>query len=204
MSPEQQQKKSILDQIMSDRLTQTGGVFDAEALITSLLTILAERERTILIRRFGLFNNEETTLETLGQEYDVTRERIRQIERQALLRLHGHMQSDTRLESVRETVLAVLEKHGGLMQDEHLLDELIATYDEVPETANVPTLRRAIRFIVDVVLREHVLTAQPTDTLLPGWRHPVTEVGRHEEAVRQLEQFLQQHDNVVPFAEYGT
>ena len=131
MSPEQQQKKSILDQIMSDRLTQTGGVFDAEALITSLLTILAERERTILIRRFGLFNNEETTLETLGQEYDVTRERIRQIERQALLRLHGHMQSDTRLESVRETVLAVLEKHGGLMQDEHLLDELIATYDEV-------------------------------------------------------------------------
>jgi RNA polymerase primary sigma factor len=52
-----------------------------------MLGDLGERERDILIKRFGLESGVPRTLEDIGQEYGVTRERIRQIEAKALAKL---------------------------------------------------------------------------------------------------------------------
>ena len=54
--------------------------------IRKALDALPERERRILELRYG-FDGEPQTLEAVGQELDLTRERIRQLEHQALLRL---------------------------------------------------------------------------------------------------------------------
>jgi len=48
---------------------------------------LDERERTILELRFGLADGEEKTLEEIGRQFNLTRERIRQIESAALKKL---------------------------------------------------------------------------------------------------------------------
>jgi RNA polymerase primary sigma factor len=52
-----------------------------------VLTTLTERERKILEMRFGLIDGYERTLEEIGKMYNVTRERIRQIEAKALRKL---------------------------------------------------------------------------------------------------------------------
>jgi RNA polymerase primary sigma factor len=52
-----------------------------------VLSELALRERKILILRFGLDGNEPHTLEQVGEIFDVTRERIRQIESKAMRKL---------------------------------------------------------------------------------------------------------------------
>ena len=52
-----------------------------------VLTLLTERERKILEMRFGLVDGESHTLEEIGYMYNVTRERIRQIEAKALRKL---------------------------------------------------------------------------------------------------------------------
>lgn len=52
-----------------------------------VLTTLTERERKILEMRFGLVDGYERTLEEIGKMYNVTRERIRQIEAKALRKL---------------------------------------------------------------------------------------------------------------------
>jgi len=52
-----------------------------------VLTTLTERERKILEMRFGLADGYERTLEEIGKMYNVTRERIRQIEAKALRKL---------------------------------------------------------------------------------------------------------------------
>ncbi|MBI3317051.1 MAG: RNA polymerase sigma factor RpoD/SigA [Candidatus Omnitrophica bacterium] len=55
--------------------------------IQRLLDQLDERERRILILRFGLGNEESHTLEEVAQEFGITRERVRQIEATALKKI---------------------------------------------------------------------------------------------------------------------
>lgn len=55
-----------------------------------MLSALTEREQKILKLRFGLEDGKQHTLEEVGQEFSVTRERIRQIEAKALAKLRKH------------------------------------------------------------------------------------------------------------------
>jgi RNA polymerase primary sigma factor len=75
--------------------------------LDDVLTSLSQRERKILEMRFGLVDGYGHTLEEIGNLYNVTRERIRQIEAKALRKLrhptrahHLHGFLETRLESV--------------------------------------------------------------------------------------------------------
>lgn len=58
--------------------------------VKSMLGALTEREQKILKLRFGLEDGKQHTLEEVGQEFMVTRERIRQIEAKALAKLRKH------------------------------------------------------------------------------------------------------------------
>ncbi len=58
--------------------------------VKSMLGALTEREQKILKLRFGLEDGKQHTLEEVGQEFSVTRERIRQIEAKALAKLRKH------------------------------------------------------------------------------------------------------------------
>jgi RNA polymerase primary sigma factor len=61
--------------------------------VQSILSSLSDREQKIIKMRFGLENGKSHTLEEVGQEFAVTRERIRQIEAKALAKLRKHKDS---------------------------------------------------------------------------------------------------------------
>jgi RNA polymerase primary sigma factor len=61
--------------------------------VNSVLALLTPREQKILRMRFGLEDGRSHTLEEVGQEFGVTRERIRQIEAKALTKLRKHRES---------------------------------------------------------------------------------------------------------------
>ena len=61
--------------------------------IDTLLEDLKERERQVIVRRFGLDDGHPRTLEEVGREFNVTRERIRQIEAKALRKLRKPVRS---------------------------------------------------------------------------------------------------------------
>ena len=61
--------------------------------IDALLGDLKERERQVIVLRFGLEDGHPRTLEEVGKEFNVTRERIRQIEAMALRKLRNPVRS---------------------------------------------------------------------------------------------------------------
>jgi RNA polymerase primary sigma factor len=61
--------------------------------VQAILSTLSDREQKIIKMRFGLDNGKSHTLEEVGQEFAVTRERIRQIEAKALAKLRKHKDS---------------------------------------------------------------------------------------------------------------
>lgn len=69
--------------------------------ITDALVRLTERERKIVVLRYGLEDGRFRTLEEVGKEFGITRERIRQIEAKALRKLR-HPQSSDRLRGYLE------------------------------------------------------------------------------------------------------
>ena len=62
--------------------------------IEQVLCTLTDREKRMLKLRFGLDDGRLRTFEEVGKEFDVTRERIRQIEAKALRKLRGPKKSN--------------------------------------------------------------------------------------------------------------
>jgi RNA polymerase nonessential primary-like sigma factor len=60
-------------------------------LVRDWLTKLPDKQRVVIMRRFGLDNDDPATLETLADEMGVTRERVRQIQQEALVKLKRAM-----------------------------------------------------------------------------------------------------------------
>ena len=91
------EEESVLSDFIEDEDTispeesATGQLMKEQ--IKSLLGALTEREQKILKLRFGLEDGKYHTLEEVGQEFSVTRERIRQIEAKALAKLRKHKDS---------------------------------------------------------------------------------------------------------------
>ncbi len=87
-----------LGDVVEDRAAQSPFEVAATALlpveIARLLAPLDDREREILKLRFGLDRGEPRTLEEVGEHFNLTRERIRQIEARAMSKLR-HPSSDT-------------------------------------------------------------------------------------------------------------
>ena len=66
-----------------------GALFRERADLVSVLDDLAENERLVLRRRFGLEGEPPETLETIGRRLGLTRERVRQIEAAGLRKLRA-------------------------------------------------------------------------------------------------------------------
>src|SRR3546814_13220692 len=64
--------------------------------VTRVLASLTPREERVLRMRFGIGMNTDHTLEEVGQQFSVTRERIRQIEATALRKLKHPSRSEER------------------------------------------------------------------------------------------------------------
>jgi len=61
------------------------------ALVRDWLSRLPDKQRQVVMRRFGLDNDDPATLEMLAEEMGVTRERVRQIQQEALVKLKRAM-----------------------------------------------------------------------------------------------------------------
>ncbi len=116
---------SILDQIINTQKAEEIAKLNAVEIVNNIFNELSERERDILIRRFGLHGKGCETLENVGKIHGLTRERIRQIESSSIKKLAQLDKLERYIENLKKIIQQLLEEHGGLMEREYLLDALV-------------------------------------------------------------------------------
>ena len=87
---EEESGQTLLDSISDDNPNQQDYIETNELknlINNSLLKVLNDREKDVIKKRFGIDEDQAFTLEEIGREFNVTRERIRQIELKALKKL---------------------------------------------------------------------------------------------------------------------
>ena len=84
-----------LSALLADRTTQNpeDRIYSREVkrLVRAALHFLDERERHIISNRFGLLGGKELTLEEIGKTLNLSRERVRQLEREAKDKLRSRL-----------------------------------------------------------------------------------------------------------------
>ncbi len=91
-----EENSSLGDFIEDESMPAPEGVASRRLLqehMSEILDGLSERERKVLVMRFGLEDGITRTLEDVGREFNVTRERVRQIEAKALRKLRHPLRS---------------------------------------------------------------------------------------------------------------
>lgn len=88
---------SIYDTLLTEKLSDCNNCIEEvnecvdcfllKKAISEVLESLTEKEKDVIMHRFGFINNRIYTLEEVGEKYNVTRERIRQIEAKAIRKL---------------------------------------------------------------------------------------------------------------------
>ncbi|MEO0279814.1 MAG: sigma-70 family RNA polymerase sigma factor [candidate division WOR-3 bacterium] len=98
-------EEGVMEEVIADQFTKSPSELAREAIIKKtieeVLSTLTKREQKVIKLRFGLGNHPPMTLEQVGRIFGVTRERIRQIEAQALKKLR-HPKRAEKLKSLLE------------------------------------------------------------------------------------------------------
>jgi hypothetical protein len=97
-----------------------GITFKPKAVSKKLLTTLNPRTREIVINRYGLEKEDRMTLEAIGKTYDITRERVRQIENFALASIKKSKEYKEH-SFVFEELQAIIKELGAVVSEDHLM-----------------------------------------------------------------------------------
>lgn len=96
----------------------------ADKLIINLSASLTARQKEFLEERFGLKDNQKKTLQELGNRYNITRERVRQIEAEALKSAYLNYSSDSEAVKLVKSAVKHLENSGGAKNEKDFAEDL--------------------------------------------------------------------------------
>ncbi len=130
--------------------------------IEEMFLVLTTKEKDVIVQRFGLDNKPKRTLESIGQQFSVTRERIRQIEKIALGKLRRTV-SATRLSLVNEIANKVINEHGGVLLETALISEILNLISST-EDVDRHIIKLALRINADIE------ESEKTNLFSPFWR----------------------------------
>lgn len=178
-----QESGSILDRVLQSQQTDALEHYEPNEIINDLLKQLNQKEADVLRRRFGLGQHEAETLETIGQTYNVTRERVRQIQRWAVARLKKSAATKTRLHSLDVLLQQLLQDHGGIMAEDDLLEELHR------HASNDSQAKAATLFILQELMAEKVERIETPD-YKPYWKLKFSSPHLLSETIKTAEEVI--------------
>ncbi len=179
-------KSNILDQIMGSQTQSSLSDFQPQSLVTDLLGQLKERDRAILSFRFGLENSEIETLEAIGKRFNLTRERVRQIEKDSL----GFLKKKhvAVLEKALQLIFDTIMEHGNVMSEEFLLQTMLVGKAEAAE-------ERAIKFLLNI--GDQFRSLKESNQYYEAWHMAGFDFAKLEQTIAELIKILESENKVM-------
>lgn len=139
-----------------DQLKQS---FDPQTIIAGLIKHLEEKQYTVISARAGLGGDKKTTLSAIGGKYKLSRERIRQIERDISYKLSDKLHEQQI--AYIQLLVSVLDHEGGVSKEDDFAKLLLPKEKRV--IAQINALRLFMRLTKDVV------EIKDSKTTYSGW-----------------------------------
>ncbi len=179
---------------MGERKIMTNNKFQSEIVrkVEELLNSLSkERLKDVIERRFGLKDGNRETLEAVGQNYGITRERVRQIENDAF-KILNERQNLVILKSIFEYLDGLFEEHSYLIGEEKLLSSLTGISESHPS-------RSAL--ILALTLGKPYQRHTECNKFNPYWTTKKAIRKTVEKLIDYLTEYLNQQNQVYPFSD---
>lgn len=153
--------------------------------VKQLLTALPSRRmRNVIEKRFGLKGNKVFTLDAIGKEYKITRERVRQIEADALRHLEKKAVS-AEFTALFDAMERHLKEQGGAAAEQ----DILASFAD-------GKYKSSVALLLDVAGRFHYMPED--DSFHARWVMNREAAARAEKAVSKLVDTLESHGRPVP------
>lgn len=156
--------KSILERVLSSQHAQAIEGFDPVESFSLLIKGLTDKEQAVLRRRFGLDGQAPKTLEEIGRQFRVTRERIRQIESGAVQKIRRGRQFRDIVAPIERLLLSILNAHGGVLEEQAFFVEVLSHAGGAPEQ------RRALTFVLEQLLAHRFEHCPAVTVFRSSWK----------------------------------
>jgi hypothetical protein len=184
----------ILDQVITSKHLSKLSDFDPHQTLANILTALSEREQEIIKMRHGLSGSEKKTLEDIGKQYEVTRERIRQIENTSLKKINKSF-NQTILKEIEDIANATLSEYGGLMSEDSLINELLSMPGSSEEN------KSAIKFILNQLLSHRFYFVKDSKKHNGFWKTPEANIDLFNDTIDSLCSLIDDHGDALNLEE---
>jgi len=135
------QSSNILDTIMGNQTLSSINKFEPAVLVREILSTLKERDREILAKRFGLDGLSVETLEAIGKSNNLTRERVRQIEKDSIVSLKKSKNKS--LEQALQLIFDSIVEHGNIVAEDFLIQMLLYNKPQATD-------QQAVKFLLSL------------------------------------------------------
>lgn len=93
--------------------------------LKDVLQYCKPKEQLVLVRKFGVLTGKETPLQRIGKDYNLTRERVRQIESQALMRVRRLMVGNAKYIDLIEDAKKILKDNWGILLEDTVISKIV-------------------------------------------------------------------------------
>ena len=181
---------NILDRIIGSQTQSSLTNFQPQALVGNILSLLKERDKQIVSARFGLAGQGMETLEAIGKKYNLTRERVRQIEKDSLNLIKRKKLPE--LAAALQLIFDTILEHGSVISSDDLIGILVPGKPDTDE-------RMAVIFLLS--LGDQFKQNRETSDFLESWSIVGFDFSFLVQAVEEFVKILKQTGAVLPRAD---
>lgn len=179
--------ESILEQIIQNKQSQVLNDFNPKIILNTLFINLSDREKEVVNLRHGLTLSEKKTLEEIGKKFQITRERVRQIENTALKKIKNHPEVEDKIKDIEQMVKQTIMEYGGIMRHDYLLEKILVVAGDSAENFN------ATSFIISQLLSPKLQYIKENENIYSGWKLPTASLDEILKSVNILANLINNH-----------